>query len=214
MPGFKHLIQAESASFITTNQTLLNATVTNVAYTDSGVSVNVTTNGGKQARLLYAKYAVVTFSVGVLQERDVTWAPALPHWKQEAIMAMKMATYSKVCAFSVRKNLLLKRDHMVGQIFMKFDTKFWDDSEVSVTCTPAASLIQGLRFDSFALYLIDGSLRRSVQAWLLSSLAITRSSQVFPRIRDVRSNLPLQEKKSSLRLTGSAPLLLHFSDTL
>lgn len=89
--GFKYLIQAEAATFLQPNQTLLSTNVTNIAYTNSGVSVTI--SGGK---VLHAKYAIVTFSVGVLQQNDVTWTPALPHWKLEAIMTLKMATYTKV----------------------------------------------------------------------------------------------------------------------
>ncbi|KAG8873827.1 hypothetical protein FRB97_006431 [Tulasnella sp. 331] len=107
----EYLIQAEAATFLKPNQTLLSSTVTNIAYTDSGVSV--TTSGGK---VLHAKFAIVTFSVGVLQQNDVTWTPALPHWKLEAIMTLKMATYTK--------------------IFLKFDEVFWDSTQMGLYADP------------------------------------------------------------------------------
>lgn len=89
--GFKTLILSEAATFLKPNQTLLSSTVKNIAYTDSGVSVTLTSG-----KVLKATYAITTFSIGVLQKNDVTWTPALPHWKREAILTMKMATYTKV----------------------------------------------------------------------------------------------------------------------
>ncbi|KAG8979661.1 hypothetical protein FRB93_010000 [Tulasnella sp. JGI-2019a] len=109
--GFKYLIQAEAAEFLKPEQTMLSSTVTNITYHDNGVSVTIA--GGK---VLQAKYSIVTFSVGVLQTNAVTWSPALPHWKVEAIMSMKMAAYTK--------------------IFLKFDEKFWDDTEMGLYADP------------------------------------------------------------------------------
>lgn len=62
-----------------------------IAYDKQGVTVTLASG-----KVLRSKYAIVTFSIGVLQEEDVTWSPALPHWKREAILSMKMATYTKV----------------------------------------------------------------------------------------------------------------------
>jgi len=39
---------------------------------------------------LRADYALVTFSLGVLQHDDVTFEPELPSWKKEAIYSMGM----------------------------------------------------------------------------------------------------------------------------
>lgn len=39
---------------------------------------------------LCADYALVTFSLGVLQHDDVTFEPELPSWKKEAIHSMGM----------------------------------------------------------------------------------------------------------------------------
>ena len=40
--------------------------------------------------LIEADYALVTFSVGVLQNDDVAFDPVLPDWKQEAIQSINM----------------------------------------------------------------------------------------------------------------------------
>lgn len=97
------------------DQTLLNATANSITYTDSGATIQLT-NG----KTLTADHLLVTVSVGVLQhDEDLAFHPALPDWKREAIDAMKMATYTK--------------------IFLKFDNKWWDNTEVCIaklSCCP------------------------------------------------------------------------------
>ena len=85
--GFKQFIQAEAAEFLQSSQVRFNATVKNITYSDSGVSVTLV--GGET---LQADYALCTFSLGVLQHDDVTFEPALPDWKQEAIQSMDMVS--------------------------------------------------------------------------------------------------------------------------
>ena len=83
---------------------LLNQTVTRIKYSDE--SVEVTTAQG----IIYtAEYALCTFSTGVLESKMVTFDPDLPDWKKEAIFRLRMVHFTK--------------------IFLKFPTKFWDDSE-------------------------------------------------------------------------------------
>ncbi|KAI0299064.1 amine oxidase [Multifurca ochricompacta] len=98
--GFKHLIQAEAAEFLKPEQVLLNATVSTIEYSDSAVSK---ANG---------EYAICTFSLGVLQNDDVRFEPALPGWKAEAIQSMTMGTYTK--------------------IFLQFPQKFWFDTQFAL----------------------------------------------------------------------------------
>ncbi|KAF9556448.1 amine oxidase [Agrocybe pediades] len=105
--GFKALIQLEAQEFLRADQQLLNSTVKDIAYSKNGVTVTLTT-GEK----LSADYALCTFSVGVLQNDDVTFTPALPDFKQEAIQSMAMATYTK--------------------IFLRFPHKFWFDTEMAL----------------------------------------------------------------------------------
>jgi len=104
--GFKTFIQKE-AEFLAPHQVSLNSVVKTIAYTGKGVSVTLV-NG----TTLEADYALVSFSLGVLQNDDVTWEPKLPAWKTEAIEGMSMGTYTK--------------------IFMQFPTKFWFDTEIAI----------------------------------------------------------------------------------
>ncbi|KAJ7153993.1 hypothetical protein C8R43DRAFT_1186902 [Mycena crocata] len=105
--GFKHLIQAEAKSFLQPSQILLNATVRTIAHSGDGVVITLA-NGTR----ISAEYAISTFSLGVLQNDDVIFEPALPIWKQEAIQSMSMATYTK--------------------IFLQFDEKFWFDEQFAL----------------------------------------------------------------------------------
>ncbi|KAF8131276.1 amine oxidase [Mycena galopus ATCC 62051] len=105
--GFKHFIQAEARTFLTPEQTLLNATVRNIAHSADGVVVTLA-NGTS----ISAEYAITTFSLGVLQNDDVLFEPPLPTWKQEAIQSMTMGTYTK--------------------IFLQFEDKFWFDTQFAL----------------------------------------------------------------------------------
>ena len=86
--GFKTIIQAEASEFLSTDQILLNSVVKNITYSNSGVEVTLV-----DGTTLSADYALVTFSVGVLQNDDVSFSPALPDWKQEAIQSITMVKY-------------------------------------------------------------------------------------------------------------------------
>ena len=83
--GFKTIVQAEAKTFLKPSQQLLNSTVKDIKYSNSGVTVTLSSG-----RILTADYALVTFSVGVLQNDDVKFMPTLPDWKQEAIQAINM----------------------------------------------------------------------------------------------------------------------------
>ena len=82
----------------------LNHKVTKITYTDDGVTV--TTAGGMTYT---ADYAIVTFSLGVLQNEVVTFDPPLPNWKRYSIMGATFVTDSPVYA--------------------QFTGTFWDNSE-------------------------------------------------------------------------------------
>ncbi|XP_015766353.1 PREDICTED: polyamine oxidase-like, partial [Acropora digitifera] len=83
---------------------LMNQTVIRIKYSDE--SVEVTTAEGI---VFVAEYALCTFSTAVLGIKMVTFDPDLPDWKKEAIFRLRMVHYTK--------------------IFLKFPTKFWDDTE-------------------------------------------------------------------------------------
>jgi len=105
--GFKTIIQQEAAEFLKPDQVLLNATVDTISYSGKGISVNLT-----DGTVLSADYALVTFSLGVLQHDDVKWSPELPDWKKEAIASMIMGTYTK--------------------IFLQFPKNFWFDTQIGL----------------------------------------------------------------------------------
>lgn len=78
----------------------LNSIVTNITYTDDGVTIQK-----KDGSCVQAAYAVCTFSLGVLQNSDLTFSPKLPYWKRTAIEKFSMGTYTK--------------------IFLQFNETFW-----------------------------------------------------------------------------------------
>ncbi|KAA1477125.1 amine oxidase [Dentipellis sp. KUC8613] len=105
--GFGVILQAEAAEFLAEEQVLLNTTVKTIKYSRDGVSVMFS-----DGTTLSADYALVTFSLGVLQNDDVRFEPVLPDWKMEAIHGMTMGTYTK--------------------IFLQFPKKFWFDTEYAL----------------------------------------------------------------------------------
>ena len=68
---------------------MLDSTVETIRYSKDGVSVSL-----KDGTVLTADYALVTFSLGVLQNDDVVFEPDLPAWKTEAIHGMTMVRTS------------------------------------------------------------------------------------------------------------------------
>jgi polyamine oxidase len=89
----------------------LGTTVTKVSYNSKGVTVH--TDKGDTIK---ADYVISTFSIGVLQNHDIEWEPALPEWKMEGIFGFHMATYTK--------------------IFLNFPEQFWDDNQFTVWVDP------------------------------------------------------------------------------
>ena len=83
----------------------LNTEVTQVSWSDECVCAKT------QERDICGRYAIITFSVGVLQEwvKENKFDPQLPQDKVDAINAFGMATYLRM--------------------FAKFSTPFWDDVE-------------------------------------------------------------------------------------
>lgn len=74
---------------------MLDSTVEVIQYSEDGVSI--TLNDGS---VLTADYALVTFSLGVLQNDDLVFQPELPAWKTEAIHGMTMVSGPKTCTTS------------------------------------------------------------------------------------------------------------------
>ncbi|QIW99487.1 hypothetical protein AMS68_005005 [Peltaster fructicola] len=117
--GFNIFIKGFASEYLKNNdpRLLLNTTVTSIDYSSgSGVTVYLrpTVNSTSSApTCITAKYAINTFSLGVLQQSIAGNAPvsfklALPAWKQSAILNFNMGIYTK--------------------IFLQFpaDQQFWD----------------------------------------------------------------------------------------
>ncbi|XP_066283765.1 uncharacterized protein [Branchiostoma lanceolatum] len=107
--GYVYIIEQMAESFLTKNdqRLKLNKTITTIRWSDDGVTV--TTKDGSSYT---ADFAIVTFSMGVLQSNSVEFVPGLPDWKREAISRVHMVSYTK--------------------IYLKFPSKFWDDDEYIV----------------------------------------------------------------------------------
>jgi len=101
--GFNAFIVGEAYTYLKPNDTRLwlNTIVSNISYSDKGVTVY-----NEDGSCIDAQYAVCTFSVGVLQHDVVAFEPDLPAWKQQAIAEFQMGTYTK--------------------IFLQFNETFWD----------------------------------------------------------------------------------------
>jgi polyamine oxidase len=122
--GFASIIQSEASEYLSEEQILLNATVKAIKYTNDRVWVSLL-----DGTSLSADYALVTFSLGVLQHDDVLFEPTLPKWKSEAIHGMAMV--SRV----IRDDSSPSYNHCQGtytKIYLQFPEKFWFDTEVHV----------------------------------------------------------------------------------
>ena len=110
--GFSYLVQCLANDFLTSSQDQrlhLNATITRIEWSDDCVCA--TASEGGQNRRYCAPYAILTFSIGVLQSemRNAQFVPELPSWKVDVINRFSMAHYLK--------------------IFVEFNETFWDEVE-------------------------------------------------------------------------------------
>ncbi|XP_072044797.1 uncharacterized protein [Amphiura filiformis] len=87
------------------NHIRLNQTVMSIDHSDDD-GVTVTCQDGT---VYTGDYALVTFGLGVMQERLVEFNPPLPNWKIEEFSQFLMTSFTK--------------------IFVKWPSKFWDDEE-------------------------------------------------------------------------------------
>lgn len=76
--GYSAIIEGEAATFLRPNDSrlLLNTQVTNITYSDTGVTIS-----NHDGTCIKADYAICTFSLGVLQNQAVAFSPKLPFWK-------------------------------------------------------------------------------------------------------------------------------------
>jgi polyamine oxidase len=120
--GFASIVQSEAVEFLSEEQVQLNAIVETITYSKDGVSVSLSDGSNSSA-----DYALVTFSLGVLQHDDVHFEPVLPKWKSEAIHGMAMVSRLIHVNFSFNLSLL---QGIYTKIYLQFPEKFWFDTEV------------------------------------------------------------------------------------
>lgn len=103
--GFRNMFTEMASEMFHQNSTKLKLSemVSDIWYNENSVTV-------KTNKAIYkANYAIVTFSLGVLQNNLVNFVPQLPTWKMNIIQSMRMTHYT--------------------QIFIQFNETFWDDTE-------------------------------------------------------------------------------------
>ncbi|KAL6707018.1 hypothetical protein ACN47E_004968 [Coniothyrium glycines] len=91
--GFSAWLKGQADTFLSKNDTrlLLNTIVTNVTYSNTGVSIT-----NEDGSCIEADYAISTVSLGVLQNDAITFEPEFPEWKQSALATFFMGTYTKM----------------------------------------------------------------------------------------------------------------------
>lgn len=112
--GFNAFVKGEASTFLKANDSrlLLDTVVTNVSYSDDGVTIY-----NADGSCISAAYAVCTFSLGVLQSDVISFEPSLPEWKATAIENFSMGTYTK--------------------IFLQFNETFWpEDTQFLLYASP------------------------------------------------------------------------------
>lgn len=111
--GFATIIREQAKTFLTENdpRLRLNTEVTGVDYNKDSVTVHT-----KDGSCIDADYAIMTFSLGVLQRGGLQFNPPLPDWKSAAISSFEIGTYTK--------------------IFMQFDEPFWNETQYLLYADP------------------------------------------------------------------------------
>ncbi|PKY01078.1 amine oxidase [Aspergillus campestris IBT 28561] len=91
--GFSSIIDGMASEFLKKDdpRVRLNTHITDISYTDDGVTVH-----NADGSCVRADYAIATFSLGVLQNDAVSFEPRLPDWKRESIHKFTMGTYTKI----------------------------------------------------------------------------------------------------------------------
>ncbi|KAL4230702.1 hypothetical protein ACF0H5_011078 [Mactra antiquata] len=126
----------------------LNKTVTSITYGDNSVAVQ--TSSGE---IIKSDFAVVTFSLGVLQQRLVNFHPPLPLKKRLAIDMFGMSSYSHIYlqfpyAFWDKTMYILYASKFRGKY------SFWQNMN---TIYPGSNILQLSLFDRDALWVDHSS---------------------------------------------------------
>jgi monoamine oxidase len=95
----------------------LSTKVTKVMHSDKGVKI-----GSEENELLAFDAVIVTVPLGVLKQNIISFEPALPQEKQNAISRMGMGTLDK--------------------LYLKFEEPFWD-KDATIILTPDTGLPKG-----------------------------------------------------------------------
>ena len=101
--GFAYLVEYLGEKFIQ-GAIRFNTRVLSIRYSNSCVCADVTEKTG--AKRYCGRYGISTFSLGVLQSKEVSFNPKLPKWKTDAINMFGVTMYLKV--------------------FVQFNTTFWN----------------------------------------------------------------------------------------
>jgi polyamine oxidase len=91
--GFNTFIHNQAAEFLEPEdkRLLLNRIVEKISWNENSTTTYMT-----DGSCIDADYIINTFSLGVLRSGNVTFSPALPQWKQDAINAFQFGTFTKI----------------------------------------------------------------------------------------------------------------------
>ncbi|XP_077995017.1 uncharacterized protein LOC144448614 [Glandiceps talaboti] len=105
--GFVSFLETMTSDYLEINdpRLIFNTIVTKIAWSENDVTVTC-----KHGRTFSAPYAILTFSLGVLQNNAVEFSPELPIRKSHEIHKFQIGLYTK--------------------IFLQFPSTFWDKQEI------------------------------------------------------------------------------------
>ncbi|XP_067677394.1 uncharacterized protein [Haliotis asinina] len=91
--GLQNYMERFASSFMNTSgpQMKLSEMVVGINHTDSSVSVTTSSN-----KTFSGKYAIVTFSMGVLKNKNDMFNPSLPAWKLDTIYRTNTDSYAQI----------------------------------------------------------------------------------------------------------------------
>ena len=98
-----------------------NEKVTAISYNNDGVTVST-----EQGEIFYAKYVIITVSLGVLRNNVITFTPALPKEKVDAISQLQMGVLDKVILRFPRQfwdTWRMQLDPLFNETFWAFDDR-------------------------------------------------------------------------------------------
>ena len=175
--GFELIIETMAEELNDTrDRFIFNQTVEEIRYTDSGVTMTT-----KDDTVYNADFVIVTVSLGVLQNRLLTFSPPLPESKLFAIDKFGIAKFS--------------------HNYMKYQTSFWDDTMYLLYTTkergklsiwvnmnailPGSNILQVSLFNEFASW-ADYNTDAEVIRHITATLEIMYPNNVVPSPSDFK----------------------------